>query len=102
MSLLNKVLGSTVAKTVFLQGMWESNIDITYRGCRIIYEGREYEKKDKAQNPIIQSHVPSLIAESGPDELVAFCRILFEGTVISRHLSLEFNHVGFLYLSGRR
>jgi hypothetical protein len=54
--------------------MWENNVDITYRGCRIIYEGRECKKKDKAQNPIIQSHAPSLIAESGLDELVGFSR----------------------------
>jgi hypothetical protein len=78
-SLLNKGLASAVVRTVFLQGMLENNTDITYRGCRIIYEGRlGKKKKNKAQNPIIQSHVPSLIGESCLDELVvALCRILF-------------------------
>jgi hypothetical protein len=61
------------------------------------------KKENKAQNPIIQSNVPHLIAESGLDELVVgLCRILSEGTVIARDLSLEFNHVGFLYVSRRR
>jgi hypothetical protein len=61
------------------------------------------KKKKKAQNPIIQSHVPPLIIESGLDELVVgLYRILFEGTVIARDLPLEFDHVGFLYLSRRR
>jgi hypothetical protein len=65
--------------------------------------GRVCEKKTKALNPIIQSHVPPLIAKSGLDELVVgLYRILFEGTVIARDLSHEFNHVGFLYLSRRR
>jgi hypothetical protein len=65
--------------------------------------GNVPKKKKKAQNPIIQSHVPPLIAESGLDKLVVgLYRIIFEGTDIARDLSLEFNHVGFLYLSRRR
>jgi hypothetical protein len=57
------------------------------------------KKKDKAESPIIQFHIPSLIAESGLLELVlGFCRILFGGTVTARGISLEFNHAGFFFL----